>query len=368
MNSFNPISSTDTALSAPRINQLISSPTHSSTLPLVSIIVPVYNSQELLPYCIQSLLLQTYTHLQILLIDDGSTDNSARICDEYAHRDARITVIHQKNSGIAGAQNTGLDNAKGSFIAFCDNDDLVTPWAIEILWKALCHTQTSMSKGRWKTIGSSEVPQTLQNLSSVERAKNPPLTVISQPLKAYQNIFPKSIRILTGKKGEASYFNEANWGRLYRREIWNDIRFVSGKYAQDVRLSGKLFSRIESVVDVDSLVYYWVQHDQSVTHHEKTMKFFHDNFEAGVEGFKNALAHNVTPARSYYAIKGSVLHEPQAMDFHNPQSQKIWKEDQKEMKSLFSRLTPTQQLRCEALTQLRLGENVIYDRSLRARR
>lgn len=91
--------------------------------PTISVIVPVYNAEKYLSRCIDSILVQTFTCFELLLVDDGSTDCSGRICDEYAKRDTRIRVIHKENGGVSSARNLGLDNAKGEWICFCDSDD-----------------------------------------------------------------------------------------------------------------------------------------------------------------------------------------------------------------------------------------------------
>ena len=101
---------------------------------LVSIIVPVYQVKEYVGECVESLRAQTYTNLEILLVDDGSTDGSGEICDEYVRSDNRIRVIHQKNRGLSAARNTGLDQAAGEYVAFVDSDDVVLPDFIETLY------------------------------------------------------------------------------------------------------------------------------------------------------------------------------------------------------------------------------------------
>ena len=92
---------------------------------LISIIVPVYNIEKYLDRCIQSILSQTYTNFELLLIDDGSTDSSGAICDSYAEQDSRVRVFHKPNGGVSSARNMGLDNANGEWITFCDSDDWV---------------------------------------------------------------------------------------------------------------------------------------------------------------------------------------------------------------------------------------------------
>lgn len=102
---------------------------------LVTVIIPVYNTENYLSKCIESVISQTHTNLQILLINDGSTDKSAYICDEYAKKDSRITVIHKSNTGVSDARNEGLKNADGNFITFVDSDDYIEPEYIETLIK-----------------------------------------------------------------------------------------------------------------------------------------------------------------------------------------------------------------------------------------
>jgi len=107
---------------------------------LVSVIIPVYNVEAYLQECIESVLCQTYEALQIILVDDGSTDSSGKICDEYALRDARIEVIHQINGGLSHARNVGLASAKGKYVYFLDSDDYILPFAVELLYsKCECH-------------------------------------------------------------------------------------------------------------------------------------------------------------------------------------------------------------------------------------
>ena len=105
--------------------------------PLVSIIVPVYNVKPYLNRCVDSLLGQSYQNMELLLVDDGSTDGSETLCDEYAAQDARVRVLHKKNGGLSDARNAGVDAAKGEYLSFVDGDDWVSPYYIENLYRAL---------------------------------------------------------------------------------------------------------------------------------------------------------------------------------------------------------------------------------------
>ena len=112
---------------------------------LISVIVPVYNIEAYLRKCIDSILAQTYTNLEIILVDDGSTDNSGEICNEYAAKDARIRVIHKGNGGLSSARNTGIDIATGKYIGFVDSDDYLAPDMYEKLLGAIVNNHADIS-------------------------------------------------------------------------------------------------------------------------------------------------------------------------------------------------------------------------------
>ncbi|MGN0502900.1 MAG: glycosyltransferase family 2 protein [Ruminococcus sp.] len=112
----------------------------------VSIIVPVYYVEKYLPECIESLIHQTYNNIEIIFVDDGSTDSSGKICDKYAETDSRIKVIHQQNAGAANAKNTGLNNASGIYIIFMDSDDTVELVWIETLMKLIIENDADMAE------------------------------------------------------------------------------------------------------------------------------------------------------------------------------------------------------------------------------
>lgn len=117
---------------------------------LVTIIVPVYNTGAYLSPCLESLIAQTHRDLEIILVDDGSTDGSGAICDDFARRDERIKVIHQKNSGVSAARNAGLDNASGTYLTFVDADDALLPYAVETALQYLRETDADVVTYGWQ--------------------------------------------------------------------------------------------------------------------------------------------------------------------------------------------------------------------------
>jgi glycosyltransferase involved in cell wall biosynthesis len=331
--------------------------------PLVSIIVPVYNAEKYLRHCVDSILGQSHENLEVILVDDGAKDSSPVICDEYAVADSRVKVIHQANGGIAKAQNAGLDAAHGAYIAFADNDDILNRSNIELLLHALESTGADMSKGRWRQFGVSQLEEVKSEAAT--GADSPKkITVFRNPLRAYQTVFCKSLRLLgsaCGRNTEARYFNEANWCRLYRRELWDGLRFPEGMYAQDVMVAGELYSRMDKVADIDVNLYNWLQSADSVTHKERSFGFYHDNTAAGIENFRHALEQGVTPGRSYYTMVGSLAEELSAPDAQEQANQEQHAIDKVTATELLSRLTPRQRVCCFTLQKLRLIEKHVYD-------
>lgn len=334
-----------------------------NSTPLVSIIVPVYNAEDYLRYCVDSILQQSYANLEVILVDDGAKDSSPQICDEFAAQDNRVTVIHQENGGIAKAQNTGLDAAHGEYIAFADNDDILDRHNIEYLLHALQNTGADMSKARWRQFGVSQLDEVAQEAATGAETPSK-ITVFEHPLAAYQTVFCKSLRIIGDKLGrstEARYFNEANWCRLYKRELWDGIRFPEGMYAQDVMVAGDLYIRMRKVADLGVNLYNWLQSAGSVTHQERSFGFYHDNFAAGAANFRLCLEQGVRPGRSYYTLVGALHEETTAPDFSNALNEQQHKADQDELNELLGKLSYVQRLHCAMIRQIRLLEKHIYD-------
>lgn len=359
--------------------------------PLVSIIVPVYNSAKYLSGCVDSILAQTYKNIELILVDDGSKDDSGKICDSYASKDSRVKVIHQQNGGISRAQNAGLDAVSGEFIAFADNDDILDCKNIEILLNAILQSGASMSKAKWRQFGLSSLEQIkkeaglgarglgAEKSQATARLENlPQIKIVKNPLKAYQTVFCKIFRIIgnkLGKNSEARYFNEANWCRLYKREIWQGVRFPEGKFAQDTAMASVLYSRMNCVAHVDEVLYYWLQREDSVTHKMRDAGFYHDHIDAVRANWDLCLKHNVVPARSYYTMVGNLRYERCTLKSgenklnggksSDAEIQKIYEKnyvkDVEFAKSAVKKLTILQRAQCFTMACVRNLEKIIYD-------
>lgn len=359
--------------------------------PLVSIIVPVYNSAKYLSGCVDSILAQTYKNIELILVDDGSKDDSGKICDSYASKDSRVKVIHQQNGGISRAQNAGLDAVSGEFIAFADNDDILDCQNIEILLNAILQSGASMSKAKWQQFGLSSLEQikkeaglgarglSADKSQATARLENmPQIKIVKNPLKAYQTVFCKIFRIIgnkLGKNSETRYFNEANWCRLYKREVWEGVRFPEGKFAQDTAMASVLYSRMNYVAHVDAVLYYWLQRADSVTHKMRDAGFYHDHIDAVRANWDLCLEHNVVPARSYYTMVGNLRYERCALKSGentlnggkniDAEIKKIYEKnyakDVEFAKSAVKKLTILQRAQCFTMACVRNLEKIIYD-------
>jgi len=171
----------------------------------ISIIVPVFNSKNYLPKCIKSLIDQSYKNIEIILIDDGSTDGSGEICDEYAKKEKRIKVIHKKNSGPAAARNTGIENAKGKFIFFIDADDFIENDALYWLMKSVNQHKAEIIIGDFINIKNGRVEQRHDLSFPVNKLLS------KQDLISYSRLYLK--------KPNKYLLFAFSWGRLFRSSI-----------------------------------------------------------------------------------------------------------------------------------------------------
>lgn len=215
---------------------------------LVSIIIPVYNTAVYLKKCLDSVIKQTYTQLEILLIDDGSTDESGKICDIYASKDKRIRVIHKKNSGQADSRNIGIELSKGEYIAFLDSDDFVSEEYIEYLYILMKYMNADVANCEFKRVWKSG--EGLENRGDDIKEKRLVFTSES----AIENL---------------CYLKELNCapiGKLYKREVWNNIKFPVGYIYEDLAVIYKVFSQANIIVYGSKQKYFYFQRPDSSLH------------------------------------------------------------------------------------------------------
>ena len=223
---------------------------------LISIIVPVYNVEKYLQKCIQSIINQTYKNIEIILVDDGSKDNSGKICDEFKQIDNRIKVIHKENGGLSDARNAGLKIAKGEYIGFVDSDDYIAQDMFETLYKLAKENNADISIVSFYEIYNGKVIgvrdfKSLEEMDKIEAMKE---LLIDSKIQSYA------------------------WNKLFKKELFENIEFPTNKNFEDIATTLLLFEKANKVMLLEDPKYYYVRRDNSIigTRNYKTYKDYLD--------------------------------------------------------------------------------------------
>lgn len=217
----------------------------------VSVIIPIYQVEKYLERCIKSVINQSYKNIEIILIDDGSTDHCPTICDEYAQKDSRIIVIHKQNGGLSSARNSGLLACNGDYVSFIDSDDYIDEHMIEIMVKKIeitnsdivcCGFYFEMDNGY---ISKSFMPSLILNKSD-------------------------AIDALI----ENTYLNHYSWNKLYKKKVFKNVYFPEGKLFEDIRTTYKLFLNADKVCLIDEYLYHYQIRKNSIISSSKGDKVF----------------------------------------------------------------------------------------------
>ena len=225
----------------------------------VSLIIPIYNTQNYLRKCLDSAIGQTYKNMEIICVDDGSTDDSSNILDEYAKKDGRIIAIHQKNQGESGARNRGLEIASGDYIGFMDCDDWIEPEMYQILVEKLEICNADIAIGGW-FCDKGETSEKIDNKKPVEKA-------VFGREKLLEYIYERD-----------SYRAFAYmWDKLYARRLFynekGSILFNTDlKLGGDVLVLGRIALDVKRAVYVDKPFYHYIQRDDSGCHSQNIEK------------------------------------------------------------------------------------------------
>ena len=213
---------------------------------LITVIVPIYNVEKYLNRCIQSVVDQTYHNLDIVLIDDGSTDKSPEICDLWAQKDERIRVVHQENCGVSKARNAGLHMAKGAYIMQLDSDDFIHIETIARLYTRLKDNDADMSVCNFEK-GDCE---------SFEFETND-----SDNVEIIDNVMALN-RIYLGDNNALRYV--APWGKLYKRSLFENICYPEGKIFEDIYITHKILYKCKKIAVTERKWLYYYQHSSSI--------------------------------------------------------------------------------------------------------
>jgi len=228
-------------------------------MPTISVIVPVYKVETYIHRCIDSILAQTYTDFELILVDDGSPDDCGAICDEYAAKDDRIYVIHQKNGGLSAARNAGIDwafaNSDSEWLTFVDSDDWVHPQYLSLLLQANVENHTQIS--------NAQLEKTLDYVQF--KTLNSPTIFAAPPQTA----------LFDGRGLLCAYV----WGRLIHKPLFRDIRFPVGKNWEDIFTTYRFLFQVEQVSVVDEKLYFYFTNPTGISN-SKWNPNYQDEFDA----------------------------------------------------------------------------------------
>lgn len=214
----------------------------------ISVIVPVYNVENYLHRCVDSILAQTFRDFELILVDDGSPDNCGKICDDYAARDSRVIVIHKENGGVSVARNVGTSRAMGNYVTYIDADDWITQDYLERLYNAVIEF-------------GAEVSVTHPIVTDDENA--------SGKYTESNNISMNSREAILRYAEENSNEIRAPWGKLIQREIAQSVRFPAGRhYAEDTACVYQWYWKAKRIIDVQDKLYFYCLHSDSLSHDE----------------------------------------------------------------------------------------------------
>ena len=222
---------------------------------LVSVIVPVYNVQEFVGECIESIINQTYTNMEIILVDDGSTDQSGVICDEYAKKDKRISVIHKENGGLSDARNAGVIQAKGEYISFVDSDDYLAPETISKFYKEL-------------------------NLHDCDIAVCNIMRFYDDGTTDEFYVPTYETTILKGNDKFETLKQPSVCNKLFKAKLFTDIKFPKGKFYEDTFVYHVLAYRAKKIVLTGYAGYWYRLRKSSILGEQKINEKYFDAVEA----------------------------------------------------------------------------------------
>lgn len=219
----------------------------SSKNPIISIIVPIYKVEKYLSSCIDSILNQTFTDFELILVNDGSPDNCPQICEEYKEKDSRIIVIHKENGGVSSARNAGLDIAKGEYIGFVDPDDTIDNKMYQVLYEVIEREKADVAVCDFYLVNE-QTGDKILNLTGGNSTK----------IQIFDNL-----TVLKKFYEQEAYFI-VPWNKLYKRNIFNNLKYPLGLIYEDEYIAHRVFHKVDKVVCIPEYLYYYLQRKTSI--------------------------------------------------------------------------------------------------------
>lgn len=232
-------------------------------MPQISVIVPVYNVEKYIDRCIQSILGQTYSDFELILVDDGSPDNAPAMCDEWATKDSRIRVIHKENGGLSSARNAGIQAATGEHLIFIDSDDVIHPDCLRILMTCIQNTGAEIAMGRFTRFHEETVAEDCFLPWNGECVTRNNLETLDCFFEDPENL-PSLVSAC---------------GTLWHRRLFDDFTFPVGRLFEDEFTTYKLYHKSTKVAFADAVLYYYFDNSNGITRNLTIEKRF-DEYDA----------------------------------------------------------------------------------------
>ncbi len=277
-------------------------------MPEISVIVPVYNVFNCLDRCIESILSQSFSDFELIMVDDGSTDGCLEKCDEWSKKDSRIKVIHKENGGLSDARNTALDRISGEFISFIDSDDYVSPDFLQVMYDAIIRTGSMMS---------------VCNIESFNDKGERKLSYIGS----------NEERTVSGEEMYQTLYQPSACNKLYHKSIFRDLRYPQGKLFEDCFIYHFILEKLDKLVYVGKTLYFYYIRSDSIMHDEYKLKNT-DIVDAVYERatFLDSHGHHEHADEAYLAIYSRLASAYTLLDKKDP----IVRERLSELKKLYN--------------------------------
>lgn len=273
---------------------------------LVSVIVPVYNVEEYLGRCVDSILEQTYRNLEVILVDDGAKDTSGSICDAYAQRDPRVQVIHKENGGLSSARNAGIDIAQGAYLKFVDSDDWLEPDAVEVLLsQALAAGVELVVGGRWD--------------------------VSAKTGKKEKGLCPRQQEVVSGAELVSRIFrwdhcDSSACDKLFHSRLFREVRFPLGVVCEDVPVMYRIALDAGRAALTDKPLYNYFHRSGSISYTGISEKSFHfSRHTAQILPYIQKNYPNLLPEARYLRVR-SLVYSLQSADLAAPEERERFRE------------------------------------------
>ena len=219
-------------------------------MPTISVIIPAYNVEKYLDKCMNSVLNQSFTDFEVLLIDDGAKDSTVQLCDKYAEKDTRVKTYHKKNGGLSDARNYGLERISGKYVTFIDSDDYIDDNYLKYMYDLILKENAQICMVQGQLLLENEEPHKFP--INVEKCVST----------------EEAIRMMLLRK-EATH---TSWGKLYDVSLWENIRFPKGQNYEDYATTYHVFSKATRVAYSDAKLYYYIQRLGSIMHDDCSIK------------------------------------------------------------------------------------------------